>query len=473
MVRAAAGAGAVTASAGVTTAAPSLLVYTPAGLGPGARVGEPAAVSSSGMRRAGCAVVVFALLLASPAAAQSPACTPLGQATFVRDTLEELYLWYRDLPELDPADVGSPEEYLERTRLRPLDAAFSYITSRAADEAFYSESQFIGLGLTTATIAGELRVLQVFEGSPAADAGLDRGSRIDTIDGQSVSAIIAEGRIDGAFGPAEVDRAVALTFVTRGGEARAATPRKRPVTIPTVSLTRVFVVDGRTVGYLFFRNFVRPSVAALDEAFAALETAGVQELVLDLRYNGGGLVDVARHLAGLIGGPSLRDQVFAESRHNDRNRRWNQTLRFGGAASSLRLARLVVIATRASASASELLINGLTPFLPVVVVGDRTYGKPVGQYVLPFCDKVFAPVAFAMVNANGQGDYFDGLPVDCVAADDIGHELGSPDEASLAAALDFIGTGGCQTPAGRVGARAVSRERVVRATGWRALINAQ
>jgi carboxyl-terminal processing protease len=421
---------------------------------------------------------VFALLvslaLAAPAAAQgASSCTPLGQATFVRDTLQELYLWYRGLPDLDPAEAGTAEAYLDRARLRPLDARFSYITSRAADEAFYSESQFIGLGITTAVIAAELRVLQVFAGSPADEAGLDRGSRIDTIDGQTVRALIADGRIDGAFGPAEIDRAVVLTFVTRGGETRSAAPRKRPVTIPTVSLTKVFAVDGRAVGYLFFRNFVRPSLAALDEAFAALETAGVQELVLDLRYNGGGLVDVARHLAGLIGGPSLRDQVFADARHNDRNRRLNQTLRFGGATSSLRLERLVVITTRASASASELLINGLTPFLPVVIVGDRTYGKPVGQYGLPFCDKVFAPVAFSMVNARGDGDYFDGLPVDCAAADDIGHELGAPEEASLAAALGYIETGRCTPPASRLGTRGVSRDEAARPLGWRALLNAQ
>ena len=433
-----------------------------------------AALSSTTMRIAGRAsTVLVLLLLAAPAAAQTGSCTPLGQASFVRDTLQELYLWYRDLPDLDPADVASPEEYLDRARVRPLDATFSYITSRAADEAFYSESQFIGLGITTAVIGGELRVLQVFAGSPAAESGLDRGSRIESIDGERVSALIADGRIDGAFGPAEIDRAVALTFVTRGGETRAASPRKRPVTIPTVSLTKVFAVNGRTVGYLFFRNFVRPSVAALDEAFAALETAGAQELVLDLRYNGGGLVDVARHLGGLIGGTALRDQVFAESRHNDRNRRWNQTLRFGGAASSLRLERLVVIATRASASASELLINGLTPFLPVVVVGDRTYGKPVGQYGLPFCDKVFAPVAFSMVNARGEGNYFDGLPADCAAPDDIGHELGSPEEASLATALDFIATGRCTPPASRLGTRRVSRDEAARPLGWRALLNAQ
>ena len=83
------------------------------------------------------------------------------------------------------------------------------------------------------------------------------------------------------------------------------------------------------------------------------------------------------------------------------------------------------------------MINGLRPFVPVVVVGDRTYGKPVGQYVLPFCDKVLAPVSFSMVNANGEGDYFDGLPADCPAADDIGHDLGDADEASLAEALQL------------------------------------
>jgi len=426
------------------------------------------------MRLRGRVLVALALVLvAVPANAQATACTPLGQATFVRDTLQELYLWYRDLPDLDPAAVSTPEEYLARVRVRPQDGTFSYITSRAADEAFYSDSQFIGLGLSTAVVDGALRVLQVFAGSPAAEAGLDRGSRIDTIDGQRVETLIAAGGLDGAFGPAEIDRQVLLTFVTRGGEARTASPRKRPVTIPPVSLTRVFDVGGRKVGYLFFRNFVRPSVAALDEAFAALETAGAQELVLDLRYNGGGLVDVARHLASLIGGSALRDQVFAESRHNDRNRRLNQTLRFGGASSSLRLDRLIVIATRASASASELLVNGLTPFLPVIVVGDRTSGKPVGQYGLPFCDKVFAPVAFSMVNARGQGDYFGGLPVDCAAVDDLAHELGATEEASLAAALGFIATGRCAPPANRLGVRRSAGEGTTGPIGWRALLNAQ
>lgn len=420
------------------------------------------------------AAVCLVLLGAVPALAQSTTCSALTKTTFVRDTLDELYYWYRELPDLDPARFATPEAYLEAVRYRPLDRTFSFVTSRAASDAFFSESQFIGLGLTTSRIGGELRVLQVFEGSPAADAGLDRGTRIDTIDGASVAELIAAGTVDAAFGAATDGLVVTVGFETRGGDRRTVAIRKRAVTIPTVSLTRVFEVDGRRVGYLFFRNFVRPSVAALDSAFDALRAARVDELVLDLRYNGGGLVDVAVQLGSLIGGDALADAVFAESRHNDRNRRLNETLRFTAPANALSLSRLIVIATQASASASELVMNGLRPFMPVVVVGDRTYGKPVGQYQLPFCDKVLAPVSFAMVNAAGEGDYYDGLPVTCAVADDISHELGDPAEASLREALHYVSAGACSTPP----VTSALRQRLdvasgARLTGWRSVVNAQ
>ena len=417
------------------------------------------------------ALAVALLVGVAPAPAQAQACTATGQSIFVRDTLQELYLWYRDVPDLNPSRYDSPEQYLEAARYRQLDTSFSYITSRAANDSFFSDSQFVGLGLSTTVTGGEMRILQVFDGSPAEEAGLERGARIDVIDGVPVASLIERGAIGSAFGPAQVGLPVSLEFQRRSGERRTAVVRKRAVTIPTVSLTRVFDVDGRKVGYLFFRNFVRPSVSALDEAFATLKQAGVTELVLDLRYNGGGLVDVAVHLASLIGGSTLRDQVFAESRHNDRNRRLNETRRFTNPAQALRLDRVVVIATQASASASELVVNGLRPFLPVVIVGDRTYGKPVGQYALPFCDKVFAPVSFAMVNAAGRGDYFEGLPADCVAADDVEHDLGSADEASLVEALRFIASGSCAAPPSKARAR-IDVPRGPRATGWAALVNA-
>jgi carboxyl-terminal processing protease len=412
------------------------------------------------------------LAAAQDVRAQPAACTALGQATFVRNRMQEIYLWYRQLPDLDPAGYDTPEAYLDAVRVRPEDERFSYIESRVASDAFYSESQFVGMGFSSSVRDGHLRILQVFDGSPASDAGLDRGSRLDQINGRAVTAILAEGTLDEAFGPSEIGFPVTLAFTTRDGEARQATLRKRAVTIPTVSLTRVFEVNGARVGYVFFRNFVEPSVAALDTAFQSLRDAGVTELVLDLRYNGGGLVNVAVHLASLMAGTVARDQVFAESRHNDRNRRLNTTHRFDAPVQALGLSRVIVIATRSSASASELVINGLTPFLPVIVVGDRTYGKPVGQYAFPFCDKVLAPVSFSMVNARGQGDYFDGLPVDCPAPDDITRALGDPVEASLAVALGYVATGSCAgAPATALG-REGARERP-RLTGWRSVLNAQ
>jgi C-terminal processing protease CtpA/Prc len=190
-----------------------------------------------------------------------------------------------------------------------------------------------------------------------------------------------------------------------------------------------------------------------------------------LRYNGGGLVDVAVHLASLIGGAPTDGQGFAEFRHNDRNTRFNETLRFRRPENALGLSRLFAITTRSSASASELVINSLRPFIPVVVIGDRTYGKPVGQYAINFCDKVLAPVSFSLVNANGQGDYFDGIATDCAAPDDIEHDLGAADEGSLGEALHYVRTGSCS--ATDTTSRALrARMAAPRAVGWQSLINA-
>ena len=95
------------------------------------------------------------------------------------------------------------------------------------------------------------------------------------------------------------------------------------------------------------------------------------------------------------------------------------------------------------------MINALRPFMPVVVIGGTTYGKPVGQYGIPFCDKLLAPVSFALRNADGQGDFFDGFAPDCPAPDDADHQLGDPEEGSLKEALTFAATGACSAPAAR------------------------
>lgn len=399
-------------------------------------------------------------------------CSIVSQNLYVRDVLFDIYYWYQFLPEFDPAQFNSPEAYLQAVRYRPLDSSFSYIAPRASSDAFFSESQYIGFGFSWRLGGIVASVTQVFPDSPAAAIGLGRGHRFIEINGTSIVDLLASGEIGTVFGPEELGYPVQVLFEDREGRRTQASMEKALVTIPTVSVTQVHEVDGKKVGYIFFRNFVRPSIAALDDAFAHLRDQGAEELVLDLRYNGGGLVNVAQHLGGLIGGLRTSGQVFAEYFHNDKNFFRNQVIRFDDKAVALSPPRLIVITTRASASASELIINALRPFIPVVVIGDTTFGKPVGQYAIPFCDSVLAPVSFALRNANGEGDFFGGFPPDCPAADDISRDLGDPGEGPLAEALQYVRTGSCSPRGAEPSRERVADELLPRASGWRQLVGA-
>ena len=412
----------------------------------------------------------------STGATGSTSCTTAGQCTFVRDALQSYYYWYKDLPTPDPASFSSPEAYLEAVRYRPLDSSFSYITSKASSDAFYSDSQFIGFGLSyKQTSELELRLVQTFPGSPAADAGMDRGDFLVSVNGKAMADLLRTGEISTIFGAEQVGVTADLAWRTPGGQSRQATLAKRLVTIPTVSQTAVLNAGSSRVGYIHFRNFVQPSVEALNTAFTQVRDAGATELVLDLRYNGGGLVSVAQHLAGLIGGPPLVGQVFVQFTHNDKQTNRNTAYRFEAKPQALGVTRLVVIATRGSASASEAVINGLRPYMDVKVVGDTTFGKPVGQYGFDFCEKVLYPVSFLVTNALGQADYFNGIPADCAAADDVDHPLADPGEASLAEALYVVRNGRCSgAAAAQAGVQARFRERVpeIPRDGWRQTLNA-
>jgi carboxyl-terminal processing protease len=425
-------------------------------------------------------VLAFLLVLLASWAVPSTAlaqrgpvsCNTPGKNLYVHDVMTDLYLWYHEMPDVDPASFDSPEAYLEAVRFRPLDTTFSYITTRAANDAFFSDSQFIGFGLSTSLDGVEMRITQVFPDSPAAEAGLSRGDRIVEIGGRAVAALVESGEIASAFGPSEIGVETDVVLMDSAGARRSAHMIKRLVTIPTVSLTRVYTAGGRRVGYIFFRNFVQPSVEALDSAFAELAAAGIDDLVLDLRYNGGGLVSVAQHLASYIGGQRTDGLVFAEYFHNDRNTFRNRILRFESKPQQLRLDRLIVVTTRGSASASELVINALRPFMPVVVIGGTTYGKPVGQYGIAFCDLLVAPVSFALRNADGQGDFFDGFAPTCAAPDDADHQLGDPAEGSLREALTFAATGACSAAAAAPLRTARARRGGSRLLGWQSLVNA-
>ena len=256
----------------------------------------------------------MALLCPWIAFAQNPptSCTTTSQNLWVRDQLNTYYYWYQFLPPgVNPASFTSPEAYLEAVRYRPIDNTFSFITSAASNDAFYSDSQFIGYGFGNQTTTTEIRVLQVYDDSPASEAGLSRGDRIVTVNGQSVSSMVADGTIGGAFGAAEIGVASRRSSgKRRPASAASARMVKRLVTIPTVSLTSVVEVDGRKVGYLFFRNFVQPSIAALDRCVRRAEDGR--------RHRAGARSALQRRRPGRRGGSSRQpDRRHAHQRPGD------------------------------------------------------------------------------------------------------------------------------------------------------------
>ena len=281
----------------------------------------------------------------------------------------------------------------------------------------------------------------MFPGSPAEGAGFARGQEIIAVNGETVAVLGAAGLAD-AFGPSDVG--VQRTFVIRRQDASEyeVTVTKAEVTTDPVPQYRIIATPAGNVGYLEFWSFISTAEAELATAFADFAAANITDLVLDLRFNGGGLVSIADLLGDYLGGGST-GLVFSRTLFNANNASSNSEELFQSVANSLILSRLVVIASSGTASASELVINSLEPHAAVTIVGADTFGKPVGQVAVDFCDLRMRPTAFETVNSLNQGQYFDGLPVDCPSADDLDEPVGADTDPALVTALGFLENNAC------------------------------
>lgn len=376
-------------------------------------------------------------------------CSVTEQNQFVIDLMKDIYFWVDELPAtINPNAYTSPEATMADVLFEPLDR-FSGIRDQAANDAFFSDSQFIGVGITLSfTEDNRVFLSQVFGDGPAAAAGLARGDEILEINGSNVTEVILAGdSVSALFGPDEVGTNVDVRYRNLAGSVLDVSFAKALVTIETVTVADVISVNNTPTAYLNFRNFVEPSFDALRDAFELFAAEGATELILDLRYNGGGLISVAEFLSSLIGGNVTNGELFARREHNQFNTGFNVDTFFTGEVNAMNLTKVVIITTGASASASELVINGLQPFLDVTLVGEKSFGKPVGSYGYDFCDKTAVPIAFNNVNAVGVGDYYDGFEVDCPAVDDLSQPLGSEFEGLLAEAITVVATGQCSTAA--------------------------
>ena len=355
--------------------------------------------------------------------------------------MKSYYLWYDHTPTYLPEEVdafASPQDVLNAMRYAELDK-WSSMSPLVERTVFYGEGQYVNFGWFLLWDAdSRLRVAFRDPGSPAAEAGIERGAEVAAINGESLAQISDEGRWSDVWGPNEEGYTLTFDVVDAGGASREVTLQKQLVQMTTVYYTDVLETTFGTVGYIVFNRFLGISEAELRTAFERLRVAGVDDLVLDLRYNPGGLNTVARTLGSLIASPNVVGERFLLQDYNDQYPELDHELLFQDELSALGLSRVVIITSLNTASASELVINGLTPFVEVTLVGERTYGKPVGADTWSYCDWAITPITHVSLNANDEGNYYGGFAPDCPAPDDFDHALGDLEETRLSTALYWL-----------------------------------
>jgi C-terminal processing protease CtpA/Prc len=395
-------------------------------------------------------------------------CSLRSRQDWAAGVIREWYLFPETLPaSLDPAGFTTVEAYIDAltatARSQRRDRYFTHLASIAEEDAFYSSGSSAGFGvrLSYETVQGRVFIAEAFEGAPALNAGIDRGAEIVAIgtsasDMKTVASLMAAGgpeAVSAALGPS-TPGLTRLLRITDSAGTRDVSVAKADYTLTPVSSrygARIIDDGGRRVGYLNLRTFISTADPALRNAFATFRAQGITEIVVDLRYNGGGLVSTAELMGDLLGRDRSPSDVLSFTTFRPEKSSNNSTRFFRPEANSIAPTRIAFIGTGGTASASELVINAFIPYLHAraALVGTNTYGKPVGQIAVDrsACDDRLRVVAFKTENAARQGDYFDGLAskveASCQAADDITKPFGDPQESSTRAALDFLAGRAC------------------------------
>lgn len=412
---------------------------------------------------------------------------------FLRSWSNDTYLWYKEIPDLNPASVKDPLDYfdvLKTTAKTPSGTPkdqFHFTYESDEWERLSDSGITYGYGLElswgSSTPPRELTVAFTQPYSPAAMANIPRGAKLLKIDGVDLISANTEADINtlnNGIYPSVVGQV--HTFVIQ----EVGAPAPREVVLQSASVTSVPVQNVKTidtptgkVGYLTFNDHIGTAEQGLIDAVNQLDAAGINDLVLDLRYNGGGYLAIASQLAYMIAGnTATTGKVFEKIQFNDKYQTKNPitgetltpepfystSLGFsvseGQALPTLDLPRVYVLTGGDTCSASEAVINGLRGVgIQVIQIGRKTCGKPYGFYAEANCGTTYFTVQFRGVNAKNFGDYSDGFVPSstddskanvrgCSVADDFTYPLGDANEKRLAAALYYRTNSQC--PSGSV-----------------------
>jgi C-terminal processing protease CtpA/Prc len=313
-------------------------------------------------------------------------------------------------------------------------------------------------------------VSYVTPNSPASDAGLKRGDLFYTFNGTELTAnnyTVVNGYYS--------DNSISMGFATLEDGIIIPNNKEVDLSLRVVMENPVFYSEiitsaqGKKIGYLVYNAFNYTYHGELNDVFGEFKSNNIEELILDLRYNGGGQGLTASFLASMIYGNASDEEIFAKiinnNKHSDENfyypffnnaSIYNKEGEYTGQDVPINrlsnLNKLYVITSDDTASASELIINGLTPYMTVIKVGTTTYGKNVGSHTIydspdytingvnPNHTIALQPISSKAFNKLDQSDYTQGFTPDYEVIDYVSQmkDFGDKDETLLKATLDII-----------------------------------
>lgn len=371
----------------------------------------------------------------------------------IYSSMEEWYFWNQELPAAPTAtDFASNEAYLDAITFKPLDR-FSYLTTQEAfNNAFVGRNAGHGFGFAFDS-EERLYISYVFSAAPAGQDGWQRGWEIIEINGQPLEAYKSGERYDFRLGPPNAGISNTFTFRLPDGSTSTRTNVKAEYQSNSVLHQEVIEEDGKRIGYWAYQSFkatagVSPTKSnEVDESMRFFQDRSIDELIIDLRYNGGGSVAVAEQILNYLIQASNSGKLMYTNKLNSLKTELEISENFQKLG-SLSLDRVIFITSRGSASASELVINSLDPYMNLVLIGDNTFGKPVGSFPLSRYNRTLAendvelvPITFATANSEGKAEYFEGFPATFSVGDSPQFNWGDKSDLRLAAALDFVKNG--------------------------------
>ncbi|MDG1278577.1 MAG: S41 family peptidase [Algoriphagus sp.] len=383
---------------------------------------------------------------------------PNPTADVVKDaiykSMEEWYFWNNELPVApDASSFDSNETYLDAITFKPLDR-FSYLTTQEAfNNSFVGRNAGHGFGFAFDS-EEKLYLSFVFSEAPAGKDGWQRGWEIIGINGKSIPEYkTASGGYDFKLGTSDPGISNTFTFKLPDGSTTTRTNVKAEYQSNSVLHQEILEVGAKKVGYWVYQSFKATaglSPTSSNEVKSSMEffqAGGINELIIDLRYNGGGSVAVAEQIMNNLIQASNSNKLMYTNKLNSLKTSLQTTENFNKIG-TLNLSRIVFITSRGSASASELVINSLDPYMDLVLIGDNTFGKPVGSFPLSRYNRTLVennvelvPITFATANSQGKAEYFDGFPADFSVGDSPQFNWGDSRDLRLGAALQYIQNG--------------------------------